>query len=544
MKASGTAIRTVSFGVALLACVGVACAQPTPSWHLSVESLAAESPLILRAVIDDVSVRVLDPQDPRKAFHRYQTISVRVLETLKGKPIERLQFVQDGSDSSFEPSKLQKDKQELLLFLQPWMRSRKFSRSTDGYAYTRFPYILEHVAILTPQEVRFAWSSVPPLSADLTKLSTPAQLIDTVNTYLKHHRDQEPVRDVTIELPPHLRGGAYLAFLTFPADARARRPQSAAEEPVVDFATFKQRFGKTPPGEKKPPYRHRGVALELMAADCDVIVRGVIEDSCLADVGGNYTRPSSGVRMRVLETLKGKAPGQVNFYASYARDLEALQRERQELVVFLRNQLLSGPAAALGYETRAELWDDSVIVLNDRDAEVLFADLTWHRKPDEILKRLRVATESQRSKKQENSTESARSVQGHRGPVVFDVRPPNSISAGSSIAGNGFSVIYLPVDQDLEANARQWAVSDNKDLRWLGARAMIYFKSDKNAALLRTLLDDGATWSRGEMLQLIGTHPQTGEPEFLVRWEAWSVLDGWGYDAPKPIFRASRRTGQ
>jgi len=128
--------------------------------------------------------------------------------------------------------------------------------------------------------------------------------------------------------------------------------------------------------------------------------------------------------------------------------------------------------------------------------------------------------------------------------VVFAVHPPESISAGSSIVGDKYSVIYLPVDQDLEANARNWSVADNKDLRWLGARAMIYFKSDKNAALLRTLLDDGATWSRGEMLQLIGTHPQTGEPEFLVRWEAWSALDGWGYDVPKPSFRASRRIGQ
>jgi hypothetical protein len=506
--------------------------------------------LIVRAVIDEVSVRVLDPQDPRKAFHNYQTVSVRVLETIKGKPCERLQFVQDGSDSSFEPSKLQKDKQELLLFLQDWTRSRRFSRSTDGYAYTRFPYILEHAAILTPQEVRFAWSSVPPLSANLTKLSTPAQLIDAIKTYLKHHRDQEPVRDVTVELPPHLRGGCYSVSFTFPADARARSPQSAAEEPVVDFATFKQRFGKTPPGEKKPPYtrRQRGYigvyALELMAADCDVIVRGVIEDSCFVAASQDPTGPACGVRMRVLETLKGKAPGQVNFYVSDARDLEALQRGRQELVVFLRNQLLSGPAATLGCQTRAGLWDDSVIVLNDRDAEALFADLTWHRKPDEILKRLRVTNESHRSKKQESSTESARSVQGHRGPVVFDVHPPESISAGSSIADNGFSVIYLPVDQDLEANARQWAVSDNKDLRWLGARAMIYFKSDKNAALLRTLLDDGATWSRGEVVQLIGSHPQTGEPEFLVRWEASSVLDGWGYDSPKPSFRASRRTGQ
>lgn len=29
------------------------------------------------------------------------------------------------------------------------------------------------------------------------------------------------------------------------------------------------------------------------------------------------------------------------------------------------------------------------------------------------------------------------------------------------------------------------------------------------------------------------------DPEFLVRWEAWNVLNGWGYDVPMPSFRAS-----
>jgi hypothetical protein len=330
---------------------------------------------------------------------------------------------------------------------------------------------------------------------------------------------------VTIELPPPLRGGFFQAHFTFPADAVD--PPAMEEDPVVDFATFRERFAKEPPAERKPPYTRRGTgyvgvsALELMAADCDVILRGIIEDSCFVSATDDPTGPACGVQFRVRETLKGKAPKQVNFFVTDARDLEKLQRDRQEVVVFLRNQLLSGPAAALGYQTRDGLWDDSVIVLHRDHAEALFADLTWHREPEEILKRLRALTKR---------------APGDR-PPVFDVHPPASIAAGSSIAGNQYAIIYLPVGRDLVANARKWATADNKDLRWLAARAMIYFKSEENAALLKTLLDDAAAWTRLEMLRLIHPLDPDHDPEYLVRWEAWHVLDGWGYDVPKPAFR-------
>ena len=110
---------------------------------------------------------------------------------------------------------------------------------------------------------------------------------------------------------------------------------------------------------------------------------------------------------------------------------------------------------------------------------------------------------------------------------------------GSSIAGNVYAVIYLPVDTNLEANARRWATADSKDLRWLAARAMVYFKTDENAKLLGKLLGDEGTWSRGGMLHLI--RPLYNEsPEYLVRWEAWHVLDGWGYVAEKPNWGRAR----
>ena len=70
---------------------------------------------------------------------------------------------------------------------------------------------------------------------------------------------------------------------------------------------------------------------------------------------------------------------------------------------------------------------------------------------------------------------------------------------------------------------------------WLAARAMIYFKSDKNATILKQLLDDSAAWDRREMLVMTElAYPF--EPRLLVRWEAWHVLAGWGYNPPEVTF--------
>lgn len=511
--------RVVLFSAVHLACAGTALAQPVSTISSSVELLAAQSPLIVRAVLDDIAIH-----PPRNGIHRYQTLTASVLETIRGKHVERLQFVHSGDFGAHRVLKLIHDKQELLLFLQPWMASQKFIRPAGGYAYARFPFVVEQVAILEADKVQFAHTSIPPLTADLRVLSKPDELVGTIKKYLNKERGPRPVGSVTVELPPPLRGGFFQAHFTFPADAVD--PPAIKEVPVVDFEKFKRRFSIDPPAERTLPYTRNqtgyiGVyALELMAADCDMIVRGVIEDSCFVAASEDPTGPACGARLRVTEMLKGKAAEHVDFLVSDARDLEKLQRDRQEIIVFLRNQLLSGPGAALGSQTRAGLWDDSVIVLN-RNAEALFADLTWHREPKEILKRLRAVTKREPGDK----------------PPVLDVHLPASIAAGSSIAGNQYAIVYLPVDRDLEANARKWATADNKDLRWLAARSLIYFKSDENAAILRKLLDDEATWSRREMLRLIRPLDYKHDPEYLVRWEAWHVLDGWGHDLPQTSFR-------
>jgi hypothetical protein len=525
------------FLVVATACLGAGDdlhAQPVSASTASVEWMAANSSSIVRGVIDEISVH-----DPHDAFHRYQTVSVRVLETIKGPPSDRLQFVHDGDFGPVRIGKLLEDRQPLLLFLNDWPRSRRFHRSTGGYAYTRFPYVVEAVVVLTPDNVRWTHLAVPLLSSDLTVLSTPGQLIGAIRAYLGRPRGQAPVQDVTIELPPHLRNVYDRVHFTYPADARTDQAQPIVPGRAIDFATYKSRFAKDPPATRKPPYTRdrRGYigvyALELMAADCDEIVRGVIEDCCFIADPDDPIGPSYGIKLRVLETIKGNASDWVDFELADARDVEALKASRREIVVFLNRQSSPSLKDALSHRTRARLWDDSVIVLDRDREEVLFADLTWHRDPGEVLERLRHVARRPLERMEEHATRSSQSQTDHRGPPVFAVYPPKPLVAGSSIEGNIYAVIYLPVDAELEANARRWAVAISKDLRWMAARALVYFKSDRNANLLKSLLGDDATWSRSDMQHLI--QPIYNEsPKYLVRWEAWHVLDGWGYVADRP----------
>ena len=561
MRALKTATRAAFLSAFVLTCVRVAFAQPQSPDDSGVELLVERSERVVRAVVEDVVTH-----DLKEGLHRYvgrnryQTVYTRVLETLKGEHSDRLQFVQNGDFGPIRLGELQKNKQEVLLFLEPWVRSLRFNRPTGGYAFTRFPLVVQNAAVLNAEDVQWAHANSPMLSSDLIHVKTAEQLVDTIKSYLKSRANHGLVVVRTITLPDKWNRGMLGARFSFPVE-------EPAEEPVLDFSVFKKRYARQkPPGEKLKSYDRVGRgyvgvhSLELMAIDCDAIVRGVIEDSCFLGIDYDPTLNVFGVKLRVLETLKGKCAKQIGVYVSYPPDLQQLQRDRQELVLFLRCHGLSGPAAALGYQMRDGLhglWDDSAIVLDDQRAEVLFSDLTWHREPKKILDRLRVVAERERRMSEELQSRAAaagippqRFLQNGEGaerfahcgmrPPVFSFHPPESIAANSVIAGNEYSRVYLPVERELEANARKWLKSENKDRRWVGAQALIYFKSDENAAILKTMLDDDAAWGRIDMLHMTRiSWPYS--PKFLVRWEAWHTLAGWGFDVPKTSFGESRR---
>jgi len=423
------------------------------------------------------------------------------------------------------------------MFLDHWSRKPDLNRAYGAYAYTRFPLILTHMAVLNPDGSYWADTDVPILSSNLTRLSNSRQLIGTIKEYLDSRECDTPPRGKTVELPPELRGGFYRVDFTLPVDR-------TTEIPVLGFEAFKTKFARPKPKDEEWTVSNRSAggyvgvdSLELMAIDCDVIVRGVMEDSCFL---GADSYAALGLKLRVLETLKGKCASHIGVLAPCPSDLDQLRRDPQELIVFLQSQRLSMPAAVLGYRTRGGLWDDAVIVLDDQKAEVLFADMSWHRRPTEILHRLRVVVDRERKKREATDDGSAPFEHHGTRPPVFWFHPPSSLVKGSVIEGNLYSRIYLPVDKELETNARQWAVSANQDRRWLAARAMIYFKSDENAAILMKLLDDDATWGRRDMLHMMENLPYPHDPKYLVRWEAWHVLAGWGYDVSIPSFGESR----
>ncbi len=116
--------------------------------------------------------------------------------------------------------------QSELLFLEPWFQSPKFNRSQGGYAYTRFPYVVNRVIVLVPEDVHWAHTSVPVLSSDLTRFSTPKQTIETIKSYLKSRKDPGPALGATTALPPDLRGGYHEVAFTVPVDAEIDTFQS------------------------------------------------------------------------------------------------------------------------------------------------------------------------------------------------------------------------------------------------------------------------------------------------------------------------------
>ena len=219
MKTRRSVALAAFFTAFVLACVRAACAQPVSISTSSVEWAAANSQMIVRAVIEDVSLHKFKSGLHRgtgiRAFH---TISVRVLETLKGDATDRLQFVHTRGFGRLKFQKAKESKQEVLLFLDHWSRNRHFKRASGAYAYTRFPLVVEHVAVLKPDSSHWAHTDVPILSSDLTRLSNSKRLLIAIRSYLDSRKDNGPVRRKTIQLPPELRGGFFQVYFTLPVD--------------------------------------------------------------------------------------------------------------------------------------------------------------------------------------------------------------------------------------------------------------------------------------------------------------------------------------
>ena len=522
----------------------------------SLQSAVANSDLVVRAVIEDVSKHQYKQGLYKGRGRDTRTISVRVLETLKGVPTDNLKFVKIDLPRrlNFETAMVQK--QQVILFLKSWTRIRQFEPGLGDYALARFPLAADiprsaersRIIVLDPNGAYWERREKIPIrsqSSDgsITSLFDSSLITQAIKQYVSSLEPGVPVPEmIVVERTTDQEGFIYDVRTTFPARANPN--------PILSFEEFKTKHAAKPDEQltqSRNYYRKGGGvsdSVELMAIDCDIIARVVIKDICTAG-------RSQAVNLRVLETLKGTCDKEIGVFVNsvyWPEQLEELKDNQSEVVVFFHRDKFSQPASSLGYRARGSRWDQAAIVLDNEKANAVFSDLTWHREPREIMAQIRTTVQRDQKRRKKVAGKAPYGQYGTR-PPVFKFYSPASLWQNSPIdernerlpeSKRAFelgNVINLPVDAELEANAKKWAMSKNRDRRWVAARALLYFKSDENAAILRTMLGDVAVWSKEEVAKLIRNLRFGHNPQHLVRWEAWHVLAAWGEQVPKVEFR-------
>ncbi len=258
--------------------------------------------------------------------------------------------------------------------------------------------------------------------------------------------------------------------------------------------------------DAQPLFSH-AESIEWTVANADRVVVGKI----VGFGGGEGADEGEGIEatLAVEETLKGEHRQRLRVWLSRpASVLEGWKDRSRRLLV-----------AVVGEEDSSAA---TVIELADEGLEVLTADFTLLRDPDEVI---RVAKET------------VRRMPGVRRILGFALMVPNEAVAGTQWAEyygtGGYLLLSVPVDRRLETRALEFLRSDSTFRREEGARALRYFRSAENIERVRALLDDPA-WAyldRAEENQ--GREVRI----YVVRREAYRTLRYWGVDAEKPRIR-------
>lgn len=168
----------------------------------------------------------------------------------------------------------------------------------------------------------------------------------------------------------------------------------------------------------------------------------------------------------------------------------------------------------------------TVIELVPDKLEVMTADVKLIRDPDAVIRLARTAV----------SRLPANIKRVH----TFELQVPREVVAGTRwekyYNTGGHLRLSVPVDQHLEKRAQDYVRSKCPDRRQEGARALAYFKSDKNLALVQPLLNDqGITYSQP------ADGDNAGERIYGARYSAYQTLKSWGVAVKEPVFREALR---
>jgi hypothetical protein len=258
-------------------------------------------------------------------------------------------------------------------------------------------------------------------------------------------------------------------------------------------------------------------SIEWMAADSSVVVCGtIVAHKSEEDPQGLVWHT---VTLRVDETLKGRHRTTVQFVVAantIEKQLATWKQTGRPVLAFLDESRCVVSRTRLRRFARFPLsprkgWAKGSFVELDPAATpgAYTLDLKPITRPEEILRATRDAI-------------AAPPSPGKLCDYSFDL--PHEV---------GWRRLTVPGDARLEAKALQWIRSDDKDVRREGASALVLFPSDANAAVLKGLLDDPASWD----IVIDEGAREREERVYSVREEAASVLKAWGYEVPRRVLR-------
>ncbi len=189
---------------------------------------------------------------------------------------------------------------------------------------------------------------------------------------------------------------------------------------------------------------------------------------------------------------------------------------------------------------------DSVLLgWKERSSRLLVALTSYHGEQNVVIElapeKLEVLTEDVKLLREPEAVIQAARAAVNRLPAnvkrvhTFELIVPREVVAetswNASYRTGGYLRLSVPVDQYLEKRAQDYIRSDDPQRRSEGAKALVYFKSDKNLALITPLLDDPHF-----DLYPAAIAGRAGERYYAVRHAAFQTLKEWGIDVQKPVY--------
>jgi hypothetical protein len=267
-----------------------------------------------------------------------------------------------------------------------------------------------------------------------------------------------------------------------------------------------------------------GESIEWVTATSDRIVVGKVVK---VEVEGEK-EPVEVATVAVSRTLKGKHADTVRFTLRRSSGPEVARGWQADGVPMLFF-LVGEKDWALRYDGNGHC--AVLLGKSDRDSThtmpVLTRDFKVLTEPEAILKRVEGAVAA---------TPKDRKPQRHLVNVRGDSEVFTKCWGGSSV------LLVVPVDADLEKQARAWCKSPSDEDRWEGAKVLKHFKNDENVRILKSLLDDPAISVSQTYQQVAGQREPTlvsRTKVYYVRAAAYEALRDFGVEVKKPVLEES-----